>query len=93
MLIGPPSPRVALPTVLPPHQTVDLLCKHRVQHAPQEVVGVAQEEEEDRDDEGDVGDDAPLGEEALGQTGAPHQNARAQGQPLVVGDHLWEQYS
>ena len=66
---------------------MDLLGEHGVQHAPQQVVGVAQEEEEHGDDEGRV-DDVPLGQDPLDQGGTPHQDAGSQGQPLVVGDNL-----
>ena len=52
---------------------------------PEQVVGVAEEEEEDGDGE-PVGDHAPLGHHPLQETGTPHHNARRQGQPLVVGD-------
>ena len=66
---------------------MDLLGEHGVEHAPQQVLGVTQEEEEHGDDEGRV-DDVPLGKDPLDQGGAPHQDAGGQCQPLVVGDHL-----
>ena len=53
--------------------------------SPQQVVGVAEQEEEDGDGE-PVRDDAPLGQHPLQQAGAPHHHAGRQGQPLVVGD-------
>ena len=72
---------------------------------PQQVVGVAQEEEEHTDGQPEVEaqvdevtelvdgellvvNDLPAGEEPLGEAGPPHDDAGAQGQPLVVGDDL-----
>ncbi len=46
-----------------------------MENTPQQVVGVAEQEKEDRDGQGRV-DDAPLGQQALDQGWPPHQESK-----------------
>ena len=57
-----------------PCDGVDLLCKDSMQNTSQQIVGVAKEEQEDRDHQGRV-EDIPLGQETLHQAWTPHQDA------------------
>ncbi len=53
----------------------DLLSEDSMENTPQQVVGVAEQEKEDRDGQGRV-DDAPLGQQALDQGRPPHRESK-----------------
>ena len=64
-------PRIKVQLVAFPSDAMDLLGKHGVEDTSEQVMGVAQEKEEDGDGQGCL-IDAPFGQQTFNQARTPH---------------------